>query len=217
MARPKNTKTTSTAKTNIVKNTPVQSVEEAVKVETATVTEIDTTSVSTPTVEKVVEKKDYSKKAKIPKDYDIPVKSNVQGKLIYTSKKTGYTEEWDEMGTIAYLEYDELVSMRNSHKKFFEDNWVLIEDTDDYTADEIYYSLNIEKYYKNIAIFETLDDVFDLSIADIEAIVPTLSNGYRRNIASRAMQLITDGDRRMDSTAKIKAFEKALNVNLRED
>ena len=145
MARPKNTKTTSTAKTNIVKNTPVQSVEDAVKVETATVTEMDTTPVSTPIVEKVVEKKDYSKKAKIPKDYDIPVKSNVQGKLIYTSKKTGYTEEWDEMGTIAYLEYDELVSMRNSHKKFFEDNWVLIEDTDDYTADEIYYSLNIDR------------------------------------------------------------------------
>lgn len=164
-----------------------------------------------------VERKDYSKKVKIPKDYDIPVKSNVQGKLTYTSSKTKYTEEWDEIGMVAYLEYDELISMRNAHKKFFENNWILIEDTDDYTASEIYTALGVEKYYKNIALFETLDDVFNLSVSEINKIIPTLSQGHKTNIASRAMQLIADNDERMDSTSKIKAFEKALGINLREE
>ena len=211
MARPKNTTTktttTKTTKANTIAKTSVTETENiAVAVNEPTENTIET-----------VERKDYSKKAKIPKDYDIPVKSNVQGKLTYTSKKTGYTEEWDEIGMVVFLEYDELVSMRNAHKKFYEDNWILIEDTDDYTAEEIYYALNVDKYYKNIAIFETLDDVFNLSVSDIEQIVPTLSAGYKRSIASRAMQLIVDNDERMDSTAKIKALEKALGVNLREE
>ncbi len=207
MARPKNTTTTKTTKANITATTS------AIETENIDVAVKDVTE---STIE-IVERKDYSKKAKIPKDYDIPVKSNVQGKLTYTSKKTGYTEEWDEIGMVVFLEYDELVSMRNAHKKFYEDNWILIEDTDDYTAEEIYYALNVDKYYKNIAIFETLDDVFSLSVSDIEKIVPTLSVGYKRNIASRAMQLIVDNDVRMDSTAKIKALEKALGINLREE
>lgn len=211
MARPKSTTTkTATTKTTKANTTAKTSV---IETENIAVAVNDTTENTI----KTVERKDYSKKAKIPKDYDIPVKSNVQGKLTYTSKKTGYTEEWDEIGMVVFLEYDELVSMRNAHKKFYEDNWILIEDTDDYTAEEIYYALNVDKYYKNIAIFETLDDVFSLSVSDIEKIVPTLSVGYKRNIASRAMQLIVDNDVRMDSTAKIKALEKALGINLREE
>lgn len=211
MARPKSTTTktttTKTTKANTIAKTSVTETENiAVAVNEPTENTIET-----------VERKDYSKKAKIPKDYDIPVKSNVQGKLTYTSKKTGYTEEWDEIGMVVFLEYDELVSMRNAHKKFYEDNWILIEDTEDYTAEEIYYALNVDKYYKNIAIFETLDDVFNLGVSDIEQIVPTLSAGYKRSIASRAMQLIVDNDERMDSTAKIKALEKALGINLREE
>ena len=211
MARPKNT----TTKTTTTKNTKANTIAKT----SVTETENIAVAVNEPTENTIetVERKDYSKKAKIPKDYDIPVKSNVQGKLTYTSKKTGYTEEWDEIGMVVFLEYDELVSMRNAHKKFYEDNWILIEDTDDYTAEEIYYALNVDKYYKNIAIFETLDDVFNLSVSDIEQIVPTLSAGYKRSIASRAMQLIVDNDERMDSTAKIKALEKALGINLREE
>lgn len=211
MARPKST----TTKTTTTKTTEVNTIAKP----SVTETENIAVAVNKPTENTIetVERKDYSKKAKIPKDYDIPVKSNVQGKLTYTSKKTGYTEEWDEIGMVVFLEYDELVSMRNAHKKFYEDNWILIEDTDDYTAEEIYYALNVDKYYKNIAIFETLDDVFNLSVSDIEQIVPTLSAGYKRSIASRAMQLIVDNDERMDSTAKIKALEKALGINLREE
>ena len=62
---------------------------------------------------------------KIDSDYLIPVKSNVGGVLYYKSKKTGYEEVWDETGIVIEMEYGELVSMRNSQKKFFINNWIL--------------------------------------------------------------------------------------------
>lgn len=163
------------------------------------------------------EKRDYSKKVKIPQDYEIPLMSNVQGTLVYVSRKTHYKEEWNHMGDVAYFEYAELVTMRNSNRKFFENNWVIIKDTDDYTAEEIYYNLGIDKYYKNTMEFNSLDDIFDKSVTEIRKIIPTFSKGYKENIASRALQLIKENDKRLDSNAKVKALEETLGYNLRDN
>lgn len=165
----------------------------------------------TPVVE---EKRDYSKKVQIPMNFEIPVKSNVQGGLVYVSRKTGYTERWEQMGDVVYLEFQELVSMKNASKRFFTDNWVIILDTEEYTAEQIYYALQVDKYYKNISAFEDIDDVFKLSITDIGKIVPELSNGYKQIIITRAITLIKENSPLLDSKKKINALEKALGVEL---
>ena len=154
---------------------------------------------------------------KIDSDYLIPVKSNVGGVLYYKSKKTGYEEVWDETGIVIEMEYGELVSMRNSQKKFFINNWIVFEDTDDYTADEIYKALNVDKYYTSNGLYDSIDDIFSFSAKKIEEVVPTLSKPVKETILTKAYTMMAEEDERLDSKAKVKALEKALGVSFDMD
>lgn len=154
---------------------------------------------------------------KIESDYLIPVRSNVGGTLYYKSKKTGYEETWDETGMVIEMEYGELISMRNSQKKFFINNWIVIEDTDDYTADEIYKALNVDKYYTSNGLYENIDDIFNFSAKKIEEIVPTLSKAVKETIVTKAYTMMAEEDERLDSKAKVKALEAALGVSFDMD
>lgn len=155
-----------------------------------------------------------SKKKSIPADYMIPVKSGVQGILVYLSKKTfGYTIEWNSYGEIEYIEYSELLSMRNTSKAFFENNWIFFEDTEDYTAQELYEILKVDKYYKNTVLGENLDDIFLMTADEIISNIAPLSKGIKETIALSARNKIDSGE--LDSIKRIEALEKALNVELR--
>jgi hypothetical protein len=156
-------------------------------------------------------------KVKIDSDYLIPVRSNVGGVLYYKSKKTGYEETWDESGTVIEMEYGELVSMRNSQKKFFVNNWITIEDTDDYTAEQIYKALNVDKYYVSNGLYETIDDIFDFSAKKIGEIVPNLPKAVKETITTKAYTMLADNDSRLDSKAKTEALEKALGISFDMD
>lgn len=155
-----------------------------------------------------------SKKKSIPADYMIPVKSGVQGILVYLSKKTyGYTIEWNSYGEIEYIEYSELLSMRNTSKTFFENNWIFFEDTDDYTAQELYEILKVDKYYRNTVLGENLDDIFLMTADEIISTIAPLSKGVKETIALSARNKIDSGE--LDSIKRIEALEKALNAELR--
>lgn len=176
-------------------------------------TESETIKETTVIKEKPDSKRVYSEKKTIPLDYDIPVKSGVQGGLVYVSRKNGYEVHWATYGDVEYLEYSELVAMKNGHKRFFEDNWVFFEDTDEFSAEDIYRALGVDKFYKFIINLENLDDVFNYSVADIEKLVPKMSTGLKQTIACRAKQLINEENPLLDSNKKIKAFENALNCS----
>lgn len=156
-------------------------------------------------------------KIKIDPSYLIPVKSNVGGTLYYKSKKTGYEETWDETGIVIEMEYSELISLRNSQKKFFINNWIVIEDTEDYTAAEIYKALNVDKYYTSNGVYDSIDDIFEFSAKKIEEVVPSLSKPVKETIISKVYTMLAEDDSRLDSKAKIKALEKSLGVSFDDD
>lgn len=158
-----------------------------------------------------------SKRQKIDSDYLVPVRSNVGGTLYYKSKKTGYEEVWDDTGVVIEMEYGELISMRNTQKKFFINNWIVLEDTDEYTADEIYKSLNVDKYYTSNGLYENIDDIFDFSAKKIEEVVPTLSKAVKETIVTKAYNMLANEDSRLDSKSKVKALEKALGISFDMD
>ena len=115
------------------------------------------------------------------------------------------------------MEYGELVSMRKSQKKFFINNWIVFEDTDDYTADEIYKALNVDKYYTSNGLYNNIDDIFSFSAKKIEEVVPTLSKPVKETILTKAYTMMAEEDERLDSKAKVKALEKALGVSFDMD
>ena len=163
------------------------------------------------------DKPSKSNRIKIDSDYLVPVRSNVGGVLYYKSKRTGYEETWDETGTVIEMEFSELIAMRNNQKKFFENNWIVIEDTDDYTADEIYKALNVDKYYTSNGLYDNIDDIFSFSAKKIEEVVPTLSKPVRETIITKAYNMLAEKDERLDSNKKREALEKALGISFDMD
>lgn len=141
----------------------------------------------------------------------VDVQSAVYGGLVYVSRKTGYVIEWQEFGSIQPLTVDELMTMRNSQPAFFKNGWVrLIGDN----AEDVKHYLQLERYYTNELPFENFDDVYELSVDDIIAVVGGLSDSMKESIARRAIDLIKDGV--IDSNKKINAIETATGYDLSE-
>lgn len=188
-----NTNTQRTRKTtNRTQNVPVQDV--------ASETEQDTKPVSA------------QKKAIIPKDIDssqyVIVRNGFQGKLIYKSRKTGETFVWDGFGTEQEMELRELRNAKNSYKKFFINNWFMFDE--DWIVDY----LGVRQFYKNAIPIDDFDDIFTQKPAELKKTIAGLSDGQKRSVAYRAMELITKHE--IDSLSVINALESALNIELIE-
>lgn len=163
--------------------------------------EVDTKSIA----------KNIQSSAKIPLDTVVPVICNVVGGAIYESQRfKGYPIHWDSYGSVEYIELSELVSMRNTSRRFFEDNWIVLGDTDEYTAIQLYEFLKVSKLYENVFTPENIDSIFDLDANSIIKTISTLSKGMKSTIATRAKEKIDAKE--LDSNNKIEALETALNV-----
>ena len=148
---------------------------------------------------------------KIPLNTVVPVVCNVEGGAVYECQRMkGYIIRWESYGSVEYIELEELVSMRNMAKRFFEDNWILLEDTEEYSAIQLYEFLKVTKFYENILTPETIDNIFEMSANDIIKTVSNLSKGMKSTIATRAKMKIDAKE--LDSNNKIEALETVLNV-----
>lgn len=154
----------------------------------------------------------------LPLSATIWVYSNCFGGLKYISKRTGYTVVWDNFKSKQPISLEELITMKNTQRSFFEKNWILLssfvdaEYENEYSVEEILEFLQVRQYYSSVLCPENLEEVFEMSASEIESRVPNMSTGVKTAISVRANELIESG--RLDSLTKIKALEKALNCEL---
>jgi hypothetical protein len=150
---------------------------------------------------------------KIPLDLNVSCKSAVRGTLTYLSKRmAGYEIVWNDFADEEFVEFQELLSMRNTDLRFFKDNWIVIEDSDEYTAKEIMDALRVSQYYKCNIDVDNFDSLFNESPTKIKEIVSNMSNGLKETVGMRAKQLYNTG--KLDSLNRINAFEEALGIEL---
>lgn len=160
-----------------------------------------------------VEKPIATKKAKanrIPLDTMVAVVCNTIGGATYISKKaSGYIVEWEDFGSEEYMELGELVAMRNTDRRFFEDNWIVLEDTEEYDAVQLYEFLKVSKYYTNVFTSRNIDELFSYSTDKIAKTISTLSRGMKETIAVRAKQKLDDNT--LDKNI-VDTLESALGI-----
>lgn len=166
---------------------------------------------TTETVQKKA--KSTSKIIKIPLDIEVPVVCNVVGGATYIARN-GDTVDWDEFGSCEYMTLGEIVSMKNSQRRFFIDNWIILEDTEEYSALELYEFLKVTKYYEHILTPDTIDSIFDMDDNTLIRTLSNLSNGMKATVAARAKVKI---DAKECSGKTIDALETALNVKFSID
>ena len=152
------------------------------------------------------------KMVRIPLDTVVPVVCNTVGGAIYISKKImGYQVEWDDIGSVEYMELGELASMRNTDRRFFTDNWIVLEDTAEYTAMQLYDFLKVSKYYENVFTPENIDEIFTYSKDKITKTIATLSMGLKETIAARAKQKLDEDT--LDKNI-IDTLESSLGIQI---
>lgn len=162
-----------------------------------------TTTAKTPVEQPVVST------AEITNEIMVECRSGVSGNLIYKSSlNPGYVVEWNGLGEIQEMEYRELVSMRGNQRRFFEENWILIDDP------AVIKKLGVGRYYQNSLSTDDFEDVFNMSADEIKEIVPALPGGTKDAIASEAKKKIDSGE--LDSRSAIKALEDSLDVELED-
>lgn len=161
--------------------------------------------------EKTVEKKKLTL-ADVKLTDLVEVQSCAYGKLIYLSKKTGYKIIWNNFGESEYLTVEELLSMRNGQRKFFENQWLIIAGEN---ADDVINFLQLEKYYKNISSLDDFDEIFNYSPDEISGILEKLSDGTKETVARRAYALVQSGE--LDSKKIIDVIENITGYEISKE
>jgi len=139
---------------------------------------------------------------------EVPCYNNTRGKLVYVSANGAIVEEWQDTNDVAYLTLRDLQSMVRSDRKFFEDNWLRI---DDWSVLEF---LRVDRYYQNAIYADDINALFTLKVPELTARLTDVRPATRSFIISQARKKIASGD--LDSIKIITVIEKALNCDLIE-
>ena len=161
------------------------------------------------TAKAVAEKKKPSKpkvrKALDPNLY-VSVKNGFHGSLFYKDATTGEEHRWSEFGDEIEMTFGSLQRARSAQRKFFTENWWLIDDP------EVLESLNATQYYKNALTYEDFEDLFSLKADEVKDRVSGLSRSQKRGVVYVAKQKIEDGE--LADLNVIRALEEALGTEL---
>jgi hypothetical protein len=126
--------------------------------------------------------------------------------LVYVSKnQMGYRVDWEGYLAENWMEYKELVNMRNSQRSFFTEPWIICDW-------DVLEDLKVEQYYKNIIDLKNLDDIFKKEPEELEEILNIVPRGIKTLIVDRAFELRKD--KKLDSISVVETIEKTLNVDL---
>lgn len=137
----------------------------------------------------------------------VTVRNGFRGRLVYISPRTGERFEWDGYGDEQDMELRELKTAKASAKKFYEENWFLLDDW-------VIRYLGVENCYKNTLNPEEFDRLFAADPDDLRAKIAEMSEGQRDSVAYRAKELISE--KKLDSLRIIGVLEDALGIDLIE-
>jgi len=145
-------------------------------------------------------------KKKIDLNEMIPLKNLTSGSLIYVSKRTGLITEWEKLGDVQYMEWQEVMNMKSSQPRFTNEPWVEIMDED---AVE---NLGLKSVYEKLVPADELDQFFMKAPKEIEQFLRVAPQGTRKLIGDKAAELVRN--RQLVNVLTIKTLERELSIDL---
>ncbi|TVX86071.1 hypothetical protein [Paenibacillus agilis] len=159
-----------------------------------------------PKAEKSTVQKNIVKREEIDRFEQIPVMNITNGTLVYASRKTGAEWIFTDYGDIEYMEFQELLTMRSSQRRFFDEPFLLVMD------DRVVEHLGLTKMYQNIKNPEQIDVIFKMNQPEFEEIVDKSPKGIKHLIVSRAKKLYDSGE--LDSVKKLNFINSRFQTDI---
>ena len=162
-------------------------------------------------VDKIIEKKEEKeilndKKTirKIDREEWIPVMSNIAGTFVFMHPSCRTQLEMTEYGTIDYIQYGDLLTMKASQGRILNEGWIIVLDED------VYKSLGLSKLYEKIITMDDVNKLYELSEAKIADIMRKAPRIVKENVCRRILQMRKTGE--WDSIRKLRAVENAIGI-----
>ena len=137
---------------------------------------------------------------------EIPVRSCINGRVIYKSKKTGVTYKWLEKGTYEILTIDELLNMESQSQKFLHSPWLMVDD------EEVIEAFNLQELYDLVAKVEDIDSFINMSLGEQKQIYNKLPKSLQNQVYNHIYNKVESGE--IDSKSKIRELEELVQMEL---
>ena len=132
--------------------------------------------------------------------YGVKCRSITVGGLYMTGIKSHIPYEWNDMGDVTEVEYQDIMAAIRSNSDFVYKPYFIIED-----ADVIAQYPRVESIYKSLYSISELKSVFNLSVSDMIATIDSLPQGVVDSLKHLITKMIASGE--LDSVRKIKALD----------
>ena len=137
---------------------------------------------------------------------EIPVRSCINGRVIYKSKKTGVTYKWLEKGAYEILTIDELLNMESQSQKFLHSPWLMVDD------EEVIEAFNLQELYDLVAKVEDIDSFINMSLGEQKQIYNKLPKSLQNQVYNHIYNKVESGE--IDSKSKIRELEELVQMEL---
>ena len=164
------------------------------------------------TVEEAVETKKAKTVAKTPRKYTpgdmIPCRSITYGELLLTGTKSKMLYTWANYGDITEMEFQDLQALRSTRSSYLFKPRFIIEDPE--LVEQ--WDNDLGKMYKDI-IDVDVEDMFGLPLGQFKSRLKKAPAGVQQAVKNIAGEKILNGT--LDSLAKIKAIDEILGTDLK--
>lgn len=165
---------------------------------------LDTINKTVDEVSGVSESKPASRKVDIPLEEEIAVRSVTFGGLTWISPKTNAHYRWNEIGSVEYIQFAELVTMNNTSQAFLTEPYVILQDK---RAVEYF---RLKPVYEKIAVVDSLEELFkEGDLNKIEKALRDIRNTSMRNVAISKIKELR-GTHTLNNIDVIRLIEKIL-------
>lgn len=134
------------------------------------------------------------------------VRSCIEGRVIYKSKRSGMTYKWLEKGAYEVLTVEELLNMESQSHKFLHSPWLMVDDED------IIEAFNLAELYDLVAKVEDIDSFINMSLGEQKQIYNKLPKSLQNQVYNHIYNKVESGE--IDSRAKIRELEELVQMEL---
>jgi hypothetical protein len=145
---------------------------------------------------------------KLENDYSVTIMNNTSGQVFYRSKRTGVEWSLFEYGETSEIPLDELISLKNAHRRYLNDTWLIILDED------VVKHLGLQKLYENVLTPDELDRFYRLPADQVIEILSKMPKGMQETVVGQAM--IRTENKTLSDLNVIRAIEDTLKVDIWE-